>query len=86
MAKKLPKKIAKILSETKAELSGLYPGRLKEIILFGSRFHRYILNAFDLRNAGDYGMIHAVSAENASQTIAEAGEMLAEIKRYLASR
>lgn len=36
MAKKLPKKIAKILTETKAELSGLYPGRLKEIILFGS--------------------------------------------------
>ncbi len=54
--------------------------------MFDSRFHRYILNAFDLRNTGDYGIIHAVSAENASQTIAEAGELLAEIERYLAFR
>lgn len=54
--------------------------------IFDSRFHRYILNAFDLRNAGDYGSIHAVSAENASQTIKEAGELLAEIERYLAYR
>jgi uncharacterized protein len=36
MTKKFPGKIAKILNETKAELSGLYPGRLKGIILFGS--------------------------------------------------
>jgi predicted nucleotidyltransferase len=36
MAKKLPEKIVKILTETKVELSGLYPGRLKGIILFGS--------------------------------------------------
>jgi uncharacterized protein len=36
MAKKFPGKIAKILNEAKAELSGLYPGRLKGIILFGS--------------------------------------------------
>jgi uncharacterized protein (UPF0332 family) len=54
--------------------------------MFDSRFHRYILNAFDLRNAGDYGIIHAVSVENASQAIAEAGELLAEIEKHLAIR
>jgi uncharacterized protein (UPF0332 family) len=50
---------------------------------FDSRFHRYILNAFDLRNAGDYGAIHAVSGEKAQQTIAEARELLAAIKQHL---
>jgi uncharacterized protein (UPF0332 family) len=54
--------------------------------MFDSRFHRYILNAFDLRNAGDYGIIHAVSVENASQAIAEAGELLVEIEKFLAIR
>jgi len=54
--------------------------------MFDSRFHRYMLNAFDLRNAGDYGIIHAVSVENASQAIAEAGELLAEIEKFLAIR
>jgi uncharacterized protein len=51
--------------------------------IFDSRFHRYILNAFDLRNAGDYGSIHAVSEEKARQTIEEASELLAAISQYL---
>ena len=50
---------------------------------FDSRFHRYILNAFDLRNAGDYGTIHAVSEEKARQTIKEAYELLAAITQHL---
>jgi uncharacterized protein (UPF0332 family) len=54
--------------------------------IFDSRFHRYILNAFDLRNTGDYGIIHAVTEENASQAIAEAGELLDEIEKHLAIR
>ena len=49
-----------------------------------SCFHRTLLNAFDLRNAGDYGATNTVSKEKANQTIAEAGELLAEIKRHLA--
>lgn len=50
---------------------------------FDSRFHRYILNAFDLRNAGDYGAIHAVSEEKARQTVKEAREFLTAITKYL---
>lgn len=50
---------------------------------FDSRFHRYILNAFDLRNAGDYGAIHAVSEGKARQIIDEARELLAAITQYL---
>ena len=53
--------------------------------IFDSRFHRSLLNAFDLRNAGDYGITHTVSNKKANQTIAEAGELLAEIKRHLAA-
>lgn len=51
--------------------------------IFDSRFHRYILNAFDLRNAGDYGSMHAISEEKARQTIEEARELLAAITLYL---
>jgi uncharacterized protein len=51
---------------------------------FDSRFHRYLLNAFDLRNAGDYGVIHAVRAEKARQTIDEARELLEAVEAYLA--
>ncbi|MBI2354767.1 MAG: HEPN domain-containing protein [Deltaproteobacteria bacterium] len=51
--------------------------------IFDSRFHHFILNAFDLRNAGDYGAIHAVSEEKARQTIEEARELLAAISQYL---
>ncbi|MBT1076163.1 HEPN domain-containing protein [Geobacter grbiciae] len=50
---------------------------------FDSRFHRYLLNAFDLRNAGDYGIIHSVSEEKARQTIEEAKELLAVVTNYL---
>ena len=44
--------------------------------IFDSRLHRYLLNGFDLRNAGDYGAMHVVSEEKARQTIAEARELL----------
>jgi uncharacterized protein (UPF0332 family) len=53
--------------------------------IFDSRFHRILLKAFDLRNAGDYGTIQAVSEEKANQTLAEASELLAEINRHLAA-
>jgi predicted nucleotidyltransferase len=36
MGKKLPKKIERVLAETKAQLCALYPHRLKDVILFGS--------------------------------------------------
>ncbi len=50
---------------------------------FDSRFHRYLLNAFELRNAGDYGAVHAVSEENARQVIEESRELLAAIDKFL---
>jgi len=53
--------------------------------IFDSHFHRSLLNAFDLRNAGDYGSTGTVSRNEASQIIAEAGQLLAEIKRHLAA-
>ena len=53
--------------------------------IFDNRFHRSLLNAFDLRNAGDYGISHIASEEKVNQTIAEASELLAEIKRHLAA-
>ena len=36
MARKLPKKIEKVLEETKSRLTSIYAQRLKGIILFGS--------------------------------------------------
>lgn len=50
-----------------------------------ARFHRAILNAFDLRNAGDYGSMHAVSEEQAKQALNDAVEMLAQIRAVLAT-
>jgi uncharacterized protein (UPF0332 family) len=51
--------------------------------IFDKRFHSFIIGAFDLRNAGDYGSMHAVSAEKAQLTIDEARELYEAIKRYL---
>jgi uncharacterized protein (UPF0332 family) len=51
--------------------------------IIDSRFHRSLLVAFDLRNAGDYGILHSVSKEKANQIITAAGELLTEIKRHL---
>lgn len=66
--------------------SGVIGAFGKEFIktgVFDSRFHRVVLNAFDLRNAGDYGSSQAVSKERADRTIADAAELLGEIKRHL---
>jgi uncharacterized protein (UPF0332 family) len=51
--------------------------------IFELRFHRYIMDAFDLRNAGDYGSIHAVNTEKAQQAINEARELYGVINQYL---
>ncbi|MCU0287663.1 MAG: HEPN domain-containing protein [Acidobacteria bacterium] len=39
--------------------------------IFDARFHRYIMDAFDLRNKGDYGAMHAVPKEKADQLISD---------------
>lgn len=50
---------------------------------FAAHFHRSLLEAFDVRNAGDYGAVNAVSVEKAGQVIAGARALLEEIRRVL---
>ena len=51
--------------------------------LLDVRFHRSVLDAFDVRNAGDYGSMHAVSEEKARMIIEESGELLEAVQRLL---
>ena len=51
--------------------------------VFDPRFHRAAIDAFDLRNAGDYGTMHAVSEELASQTIQNARELIQTVSSYI---
>ena len=51
--------------------------------LLDVRFHRSVMEAFDVRNAGDYGSMHAVSEEKARQIILEAGELLETIQQMI---
>lgn len=58
----------------------------KEFVKTGvidSRFHRSLLHAFDLRNAGDYGTMHTITSETARQIIEEARGLVGEIRSYL---
>ena len=67
--------------------SGIIGAFGKEFVktgIFDSRFHRYVLSAFNLRNAGDYGGGQDISKKKAALTISEAVELLSEIKRHLA--
>lgn len=47
------------------------------------RFHRYLLDAQDLRNVGDYGIGVSITAEEAEKVIAWAHEFLDAAKYYL---
>lgn len=58
----------------------------KEFVKTGvmdARFHRMLLNAFDLRNAGDYGTMHFVAEQQVKQVIMDARELLAAISLIL---
>lgn len=58
----------------------------KEFVKTGdldSRYHRYLLDAFDLRNAGDYGLMNTVSEEQAGRVITEARELLVAVETFL---
>jgi uncharacterized protein (UPF0332 family) len=65
------------------------------IAAFGQRFvktgvlepslHRYLLDAFDLRNLGDYGAIHAVDDADARQALENARVFCAAVRTHLAS-
>ena len=51
--------------------------------IFNEKFHKYILEAFELRNAADYGVIHSVPQEKSEEIITKAGEMIQTISEYL---
>jgi len=51
--------------------------------MFDPRLHRSVIEAFDLRNAGDYGTMHAVSEELASQTIQSARELIQAVSSHI---
>jgi len=66
--------------------SGVIAAFAKEFVktgAFDSRFHRYLLDAFELRNEADYGTIKTVSEEEAHQVIDESRELLAAVEEYL---
>ena len=53
--------------------------------LLDTRFHRWLLDAFDVRIQGDYGVDAVVSLEEARDMIDRAGEFLREAERIAAT-
>jgi uncharacterized protein (UPF0332 family) len=51
--------------------------------IFDKKFHKYVLDAFDIRNIGDYGVMNAVFSEQAKELIANAKELIDCIRKYL---
>ncbi len=52
--------------------------------IFPAEYHRYLLDAFDLRNIGDYGTIHSVNKDQVQQLIQHAKDIVNAIQSYLA--
>jgi len=53
--------------------------------LLDTRFHRWLLDAFDVRIQGDYGVDAVVSLREARDMIDQAGEFLREAERIAAT-
>jgi uncharacterized protein (UPF0332 family) len=51
--------------------------------LFDTKFHQFILDAFDLRNIGDYGTMHSITEVKAEELIRNAGELHDAIRSHL---
>ena len=51
--------------------------------LLDPKFHRWLLDAFDKRIQGDYGVEAAITEEDVEQLISQAGEFLREAQRRL---
>ena len=51
--------------------------------LLDPKFHRWLLDAFDKRVQGDYGVEAAITQEDVEQLIAQANEFLKEARRHL---
>ena len=46
------------------------------------RFHRYLINAQDMRNTGDYGLTESITDHETTEMISWAGEFLACAQEY----
>lgn len=55
---------------------------IKEHIL-PQNLHRYIVNSFDLRQAGDYGSMNVLSKDEAGRLIEQTKEFIGLIENYL---
>ncbi len=53
--------------------------------IFPPEYHQYILDAFDLRNLGDYGTIHSINKTQAQKLIEHAKKMVNVIDSHLAN-
>lgn len=53
--------------------------------ILDARFHRWLLDAFDVRIQGDYGVDAVVSPEETRAMIDQAGELLREAERVAAT-
>lgn len=51
--------------------------------IFDSKFHRYVLDAFDLRNIGDYGAMHSVPEEKAVELMNNARELIKTLQDFI---
>ncbi len=54
--------------------------------LFPPLIHRHLLDAFDLRNMGDYGTLHAINPEKASELLVWARDFYTEAEAFLVSK
>lgn len=53
--------------------------------VFDPSLHRFLLDAFDLRNLGDYGAVHAVVDADSLQVLQKAKVFCAAIRDHIAS-
>ena len=51
--------------------------------LFDAKYHRWLLNAFDQRIAGDYNVQIAFSSKEVEEVIAQARQFLQEAQKFL---
>jgi uncharacterized protein (UPF0332 family) len=49
------------------------------------KYHRYLIEAFELRNAGDYGIINSVNKEKSNVIIQKAEEFIQYIYKFIFS-
>jgi len=51
--------------------------------IFSNKYHRYILEAFDVRNAGDYGVVNSVSDDKSADMLNKAEDFCNTIEDYI---